>query len=94
MQDRAQLAMLGLAAVHGIGSFHGPMTKATFDDLAGADPEYPTSPFPLDDITDTRLKQSASKKVEVPGSLIGTLGYQRWGYGLGSVSLSSGSQTV
>lgn len=86
MQDRAQLALLGLAAVHNVPVFEGPMTKETAALVYADEPEFPTSPFPLRSVADTRLKQAASAALEVPGSIIGTLGYQRWGYGLGSVS--------
>lgn len=88
LQDRAQLALLALAAVNELPVVHGPMTKSDYDEwiaLASA-PATPQSPFPLRENTHTRLKLEKSKLVNVPGSINGKLGYQRWGYGLGSVS--------
>lgn len=72
------------------------MTKATFERVYSPPPHSATSPFPILPAASTRLSQATSFRIEVPGTLIGAIGYEGWGYGLGSVSeqLSDGVYAV
>lgn len=80
------MALLGLAASNDVDVFHGPVTLETYKKIYADAPSTPASPFPLKKSAHTRLKMGAVELLEVPGSINGALGFQRWGYGLGSVS--------
>lgn len=86
--------MKAAAEVHRLPVYSGKMSKKTINQLYKSASQLPTSPFPVRHGANPRLKLNSSVCVEVPGLCSGQIGYQGWGFGLGSVSLTSQAQQL
>lgn len=77
-------AVLGTAHVHQLPKYDGPINPALADPANGN-----RSPFGLATLAAGRLMQGTTDFCQFPGAQYGTLPYQAFGYGRGSVGFCS-----